>query len=139
MNESMQSPEPAKRGAVVNGLHRGPRRGELEEGMLEVMTHLSPDGRPPHLSSERRIARVFVVLGVVIFGVVLGLLLLIGGRDAGALTLVYLPILLVAAFPVWLSAMFRKREEKHAATMARTVVRGLNERKLVPEDGREVE
>src|SRR5207249_4790746 len=82
-----------------------------EEGRLEAMAHLSPDGRPPHAPYRRRSAAVFMIVSAAL-ALGLAALLLIGGAAAIGMALVYLPIMLVAAFPVWLSVMFRLREEK---------------------------
>ena len=100
----------------------GPARELIEEGRVEAMGHISPDGRPPHRKELAKASAALPLAGVLIF---LGLIavVLLGGPSALGMALVYLGITLLAAFPVWLSALYRQKEERQATYEGRVIVR----------------
>ncbi len=88
----------------------------------EVMTAISPDGRPPDLATARRGWRRAVIAGLVIAVVGIVVLIVTLGPTAGALASILLVGYIALTVPVWGAGILRGQEERVAHNIAEQVV-----------------
>lgn len=94
----------------------------VDEESVEVMAVTSPEGRPPHLHEKRRTS-LAIVAAAVMFLVAAAILVLTRGWTPLGIGLLLMVGLIGAAFPVWLAALYRRKEEERAHNQAAATVR----------------
>ena len=104
----MQQPTPTRPDQGDKGLERA-----VDEITSDLLISESPEGPPPSKPVRRR---SLAVLSLVAAAVVVGAigLLVVGGLASFGLGLVLCAILILAGFPVWVSALLRRGERTRA-------------------------
>ncbi|HEX8877732.1 MAG TPA: hypothetical protein VF777_13360 [Phycisphaerales bacterium] len=111
MPENQRTDVPPTQDAAVDAVQR------------DVMETISPDGRPPEMSTQRREWKWFWLIGIPIgIGAVVVFLVALGPA-AGLLGLIILAGMMVMAVPAWGAGLLRGQEERVARNVAEKVVR----------------
>jgi len=88
----------------------------------EVMTAISPDGRPPDLARARTGWKQLAVVGLVVAIVGISVLFITLGPTAGGLASILLVGYIALTVPVWGAGLLRGQEERVAHQIAEEVV-----------------
>jgi len=95
---------------------------QVDAVQREVMTAISPDGRPPDLAEARAGWKKLAILGLVVAIVGVSLLFLTLGPTAGGLASILLVGYIALTVPVWGAGLLRGQEERVAHKIAEEVV-----------------
>jgi hypothetical protein len=114
-----REPEPPR---PVDAPETQAEKKAVDDESIEVMAVTSPEGRPPHLHERRRTSAV-ILIAVLIFIASAIALVQAGGWSALGIGLLYMVGLVGAAFPVWVAALFRRKEEERAHDQAAATIR----------------
>lgn len=94
----------------------------VDEVQREVMTVISPDGRPPELAGARAGWRRLAVIGLVVSAACVAVLFTVLGATAGGLASILLIGYIALTVPVWGAGLLRGQEERVAHKIADKVV-----------------
>lgn len=98
----------------------GPAGPQVDAVQKEVMTIISPDGRPPAPAQSRSEWKWLVLLGLPLGLICIGILLVKLGLEAGLLATALLIGYLVLTVPVWGAGLLRGKEERVAREVAQS-------------------